>query len=253
MHTTPIPMKFTNNIFFILCLLLLCVYTVHANEQAIATSPKKELPSKVVLNQRTDSIQAVKTQQELIAVLTKKQEAFEMRYYLLAGFTLFLVLLFGVLCFFNKKGDKRLEKIMSLLEKSRLQKNSEEKNSDAYIDIDEAVVATILENLQAFEKERGFLVSKITLHEFAKNIKTNTKYLSKVINTYKLKTFRNYINDLRIQYSITELQTNTDYRKYTVKAMAQEVGFSTSESFSKAFQKKTGNTVSSFLKNIHEQ
>ena len=114
-------------------------------------------------------------------------------------------------------------------------------------------MATILENLQAFEKERGFLVSKITLHEFAKNIKTNTKYLSKVINTYKLKSFRNYINDLRIQYSITELQTNTDYRKYTVKAMAQEVGFSTSESFSKAFQKKTGNTVSSFLKNIHEQ
>ncbi len=103
-----------------------------------------------------------------------------------------------------------------------------------------------------FRCRQGFLISKITLHEFAKQLQTNTKYLSKVINTHKLKSFRNYINDLRVQYCIQELKHNMNYRKYTVKAMAKEAGFTTAESFSKAFQKRTGETVSSFLRQFQQ-
>ncbi|QHI37093.1 hypothetical protein IMCC3317_24710 [Kordia antarctica] len=243
-------MKFIYNIVFAVCVFTLCVWNVDANEQPIRTLLETELSSSVVSNQVIDSLQVSEKYEELVAALTQKQAIFEIRYYILAGITLLLVLMFGVLCFFNKRGDKRLEKIVSLLEKSR-QKNNKEKNHNAYIEIDETIVAAILENLQAFEIERGFLISKITLHDFAKKIKTNTKYLSKVINTHKLKSFRSYINDLRIQYSLSELKNNARYRKYTVKAMAKESGFSTAESFSKAFQKRTGKTVSNFLKQSH--
>lgn len=188
-------------------------------------------------------------QEKQLKQLLQTQEAFETKYYISIGIVLLLVLIFGLLCARKTKGYNHLKKIIELLEKNSQNTNGDEnKSNDAYIEIDETIVASILENLQAFEKERGFLLTKITLPQFAKQLKTNTKYLSKVINTYKLKSFRNYINDLRIQYSLEELENNTDYRKYTVEAMAKEVGFNTASSFSKAFQKKTGKTVSSFLK-----
>jgi AraC-like DNA-binding protein len=241
-------MKIIHNIIFTICVVTLCVYTIHASEQPTQILLETEFSSATMSNQTIDSTQVLETQKKLVAALTQKQEAFEMRYYILAGITLFLVLLFGVLCFFNKRGDKRLQNILSLLEKSKIKEKTTTKNDHFQLAIDETIVVAILENLQAFEKERGFLISKITLHEFAKQLQTNTKYLSKVINTHKLKSFRNYINDLRIQYSIHELENNISYRKYTVKAMAKEVGFTTAESFSKAFQKRTGETVSGFLR-----
>ena len=151
----------------------------------------------------------------------------------------------------NKKGDQRLRKIVSLLEKSKeSEQNNDIKNTTSELHIDPEIVAMILQHLQAFEEEQGYLRTKITLHTFAKKLQTNTKYLSKVINTHKLKSFRNYINDLRIQYSIEKIKKCTNYRNYTVNAMAKEVGFSNRESFSKAFQKNTGTTVSEFVKQL---
>lgn len=204
------------------------------------------------LEQTVDSVAFYQKQEKQLEQLLHTQEVFETRYYISVGIILLLVLIFGWLCTWKTRGDNHLKKIIELLEKNNQDKSSNDnKSNDTYIEIDEAIVAAILENLQAFERERGFLITKITLHQFAKQLKTNTKYLSKVINTYKLKSFRSYINDLRIQYSIEELENNTDYRKYTVEAMAKESGFNTASSFSKAFQKKTGETVSSFLKQFH--
>jgi AraC-like DNA-binding protein len=242
-------MKFIYNIVLIVCVCALSLLQVHAGEQH--TAKTLEIALVTIDKQTTDSVQ-VNAQQKLVAALVEKQEAFETKYYILAGITLLLVFIFGVLCLLNKRSDKRLQQIVSLLEKSKTEEETTNKNDHFQLDIDETIVTAILENLQAFEKERGFLISKITLHEFAKQLQTNTKYLSKVINTYKFKSFRNYINDLRIQYSIQELKHNINYRKYTVKAMAKEAGFTTAESFSKAFQKKTGETVSSFLKHSNQ-
>ncbi|QHI37382.1 hypothetical protein IMCC3317_27610 [Kordia antarctica] len=223
---------------FILFACFMCNTTVHANEQ-------KEQN----FEQTVDSLYAYQKQDVQIEQLLHTQEVFETRYYLSIGIVLLLVLIFGLLCARKTKGYNHLKKIIELLEKNKQNTGSDDKKSnETYIEINETIVNSILENLQAFERERGFLISKITLHQFAKQLKTNTKYLSKVINTYKLKSFRNYINDLRIQHSLQELENNTNYRKYTVKAMAKESGFGTTESFSKAFQKNTGETVSSFLR-----
>ena len=240
-------MKSIYHSILILCSCIISASTCYGSEhlEAYKNIQELSLPKKMI---QTDSVAVLKQQEALISSLIKKQEAFEVKYFILIGIMLFLVLLFGILCV-NKRGDKRLNKIVALLEKN--QKSTEDTNEaakDNSLDIDPVIVHTILENLKAFEKERGFLHPKITLYEFAKKLQTNTKYLSKVINTYKLKSFRNYINDLRIQYSIERLKKHTNYRNYTVQAMAKEAGFSNRESFSKAFQRKTGATVSDFLK-----
>ena len=87
----------------------------------------------------------------------------------------------------------------------------------------------------------------------SKSFNTNSKYLSKVINTFKDKNFSNYINDLRIKYAIAELKKNPKFRKFTIKAIAQETGFNTTEAFSKSFYKVSGIYPSFFLKQLEKQ
>ncbi len=86
----------------------------------------------------------------------------------------------------------------------------------------------------------------------AKSFGTNSTYLSKVINLKKDKNFSQYINDLRIDYTIHLLKENPRIRKYTIKAIASECGFKSAESFSKGFYKKYGIYPSYYLKQLDE-
>lgn len=78
----------------------------------------------------------------------------------------------------------------------------------------------------------------MTIVDLAKSFGTNTKYLSKVINIYKQKSFITYINDLRVDYAIKKLKTDQKFRKYSIKAISESVGYGKAESFSNAFKKK---------------
>mgnify|MGYP005990890333 CR=1 FL=1 len=121
------------------------------------------------------------------------------------------------------------------------------------MNIPQDVVKNILTHLDLFEKEQQFIASEITLASLAKSFETNSKYLSQIINQYKGKSFNNYINELRINYTVTQLKTNATFRKYSVKAIANEVGFNTTESFSKAFYKYTGIKPSFFIKELEKK
>ena len=92
-------------------------------------------------------------------------------------------------------------------------------------DISEEIVNEILANLDRFEVNKSFLSHEITLNEVAKSFGSNSSYLSKVINIEKGKNFSNYINDLRIAFTIEELKENSIFRKYTIMAIANESGF----------------------------
>ncbi|REH47513.1 AraC-like DNA-binding protein [Tenacibaculum gallaicum] len=111
-------------------------------------------------------------------------------------------------------------------------------------------ISAIMKGLETFEKNTDFLDSKINLQLLADRLDTNTSYLSKVINQYKNTSFSNYVNQLRIKYAIEKLKNDTLWRKYTIKAIAQEVGFKNAESFSKAFFKHTGLKPSYFIKEL---
>ncbi|NVK08653.1 MAG: AraC family transcriptional regulator [Tenacibaculum sp.] len=119
-------------------------------------------------------------------------------------------------------------------------------------ELSDDTVTTLMEGLEMFETHEVFLNSKINLQLLADRLDTNTSYLSKVINQYKNTSFSNYVNQLRIEYAIEKLKNDTLWRKYTVKAIAQEVGFKNSESFSKAFYKFTGIKPSYFIKELEK-
>jgi len=114
-------------------------------------------------------------------------------------------------------------------------------------------VENILDFLEQFENNHDYISSEITLSSLAKTFETNSKYLSQLINQYKGKSFNSYINELRINYTVEKLKTDLIFRKYSIKAIAYEVGFNTTESFSKAFYKNTGIRPSFFIKEFEKQ
>lgn len=120
------------------------------------------------------------------------------------------------------------------------------------LEIDSTIVEEVLQSLESFEASNAYLENQISLKDVAKLVNTNSKYLSKIVNSYKEKNFTTYINDMRIEYLINHLQTETKYQKYTIRAIAEEIGFSNPEGFSRAFQKKTGLKPSYFIKKVRE-
>ncbi len=113
------------------------------------------------------------------------------------------------------------------------------------------IIEIIRLGLEKFESNKDYLNPNITVNTLAKNINSNSKYLSVFLNHYEQKKFTDYINDLRIKYAVEKLKTDTKFRKYTIKAIADTVGFSNPVSFSQAFYKKTGIKPSYFIKKIN--
>ena len=64
--------------------------------------------------------------------------------------------------------------------------------------ISNEVIQDILHKLDIFEERKHFLQPNLTQSKVAKKFKTNTTYLSIIINQEKQKSFVNYINALRI-------------------------------------------------------
>ncbi|NMH89896.1 helix-turn-helix domain-containing protein [Flavivirga algicola] len=153
----------------------------------------------------------------------------------------------------QKRYKKRFNEIINQQKKNnhKLQKNTLN-NENNEIGISNEVISNILKQLEFFESKDYFTKNDITLNKLSKEFKTNTAYLSKVINHYKKESFSSYLSSLRIEYAIKELKNNKTFRNYTVMAMAKEIGFNNSESFSKAFYRKTGIYPSYFIKQLNQ-
>ncbi|WP_290701553.1 helix-turn-helix domain-containing protein [Lacinutrix sp.] len=121
----------------------------------------------------------------------------------------------------------------------------------AYV-IDDKKVEEILTKLQTLEDKMYFLRQDCTMHNMAKKLKTNTSYLSKIINTHLDKSFSTYINELRINYAIIELKNNKRLRSYSVKGIAEEMGYKNADAFSRYFRSATGISPSVYIKKIQE-
>lgn len=120
------------------------------------------------------------------------------------------------------------------------------------LDINKEVVDEILSKLRRFEEKELFLKKDLTQAKLADMLKTNSTYLSKVINNNG-KTFTVYLNELRINYTIDLLTRKPIYRNYTIKALAELSGFSTAQNFSDAFFITTGIRPSYFISKLSKE
>ncbi len=108
----------------------------------------------------------------------------------------------------------------------------------------------LLQKLEEFELKEEFTNPDLRLSVMAADFKTNTKYLSHIINTHKNKDFNNYINDLRVYYIIKKVQENPNYLNYKISYLSKECGFSSHSKFATIFKSTTGLTPSAFLSQV---
>jgi AraC-like DNA-binding protein len=128
--------------------------------------------------------------------------------------------------------------------------STDEINIEEQLGISTEIIAQLLEKLVVFEKNIAFLDKEITIQKLSLSLNTNTKYLSKVINESKGKTFVNYINDLRVDYASTQLQLQPKLRNYTIQSLANEFGFNSAVAFSAAFYKRHKIKPTYFIKEL---
>lgn len=214
-----------------------------------------------LLNKEYDTPRLLSEKENLIASLKSDKKS---TYW---GFGILLVISLGLGTFgiyqyqIKKLYRSRFEKIIKEAKNSKNPKNSDNKTDDKNIIANETnksedigivqeLVNQILEKLNHFEIKQEFLTQNITVHSLSQVFETNSKYLSKIVNVYKQKSFTQYINDLRIDYALTQLKEDNKLRKYTIQALALEFGFNSAESFSSAFYKKTGIKPTYFIKEL---
>ena len=115
----------------------------------------------------------------------------------------------------------------------------------------ETVLLSILTKLEQWEREKGFLDGALNQQDLAKQLDTNTTYLSQAINLYKGQNFSSYIKDLRITHAINALKENPGLAKNkSMIQLAELFGFNSTTVFNKAFKTKLGITPGVFLKKL---
>ena len=119
--------------------------------------------------------------------------------------------------------------------------------------IPDEIVEEILLKLEVFEQEKQDQSKRITLNSLAKEMHTNTNYLSKITNTYTRTSFSTYLNTLRITHIFRELNVNIKYSKYTIHALVEVTGLNASESFGKAFYKITKSMTSDYINKLDKK
>ena len=237
-------------------------YSKHGSDQDKLTSIKKLIHIDSLLNatfrgyekQIYTGYEIPKLKKEKEQLLIKIEEGNQFHSKKIFLLSLFMMFFISIGTYFYSKQKKYKKKYDSLIlsTEHNLKTDDEHIENDAPIDISKDIIHEVLKKLAAFEDKRLFL-KPTTLNKMARELGTNSTYLSKIINHYKRLSFSKYLNELRIDFIIQELKQNKQYRKYTIKALANEIGFNKAESFSKAFYKKTGIYPSFYIKQLNKE
>ncbi|MNS18525.1 Helix-turn-helix domain protein [compost metagenome] len=168
-----------------------------------------------------------------------------------------ILLLFAISIFFTYRHFKNRSLYKQKFDELMLKINEENKNKaklkiekTEILDIKPEAVATVLKQLEKFERDKKFLEKDLTLVKLSAAFNSNTKYLSKIIYHYRNKGFVEYINELKVEHLIALLNEDKRIRNYTNKALAEEAGFSTTQRFANAFLSKTGMPTSYFIEEL---
>ena len=98
-----------------------------------------------------------------------------------------------------------------------------------------------------------YLQHDLNISQLAKTIGVNRLYLTKYFSSQGT-NYNAYINDLRIRHFVSLYhEAVASHRSFSAQQLAQESGFYTYRTFSEAFKRKMGHTVSAWIKAASER
>ncbi|MFA8344079.1 MAG: helix-turn-helix domain-containing protein, partial [Rhodothermaceae bacterium] len=169
-----------------------------------------------------------------------------------ARYKVLIVVLFGaiilgfvVMVFFVTKTTKEKTDRKSEVEKKRKKDKTQKYSRSVLGNKEKKEIADKIEAL--FIEEKIFLKKNLTLTDLSEELGISRTYTSQVINEIFGKTFTKLVNEYRIREAGTLMKSDL-YKIYTIESIANEVGFNSTNVFSKAFKESYGQTPSSFLR-----
>ncbi|WP_300674572.1 helix-turn-helix domain-containing protein [Soonwooa sp.] len=105
----------------------------------------------------------------------------------------------------------------------------------------------IVKQLKSLEQRNFFTAPNISATWLAAKLNITTKKLSFLLKKYYDQDFYGYLNDLRIDYFMTLLRENPQYRKYKIAVLAEMCGYNSYSQFAVNFKTKTKISPSQFI------
>ncbi|MGI9531217.1 helix-turn-helix domain-containing protein [Lutimonas sp.] len=128
--------------------------------------------------------------------------------------------------------------------------NAEKLNSNRYaksgLDKEKAL-KLYLDLKQIMEEKEIYKNANLTLRDLALELDCSANYLSQVINEKEKINFYSYVNKLRIEFFLQQMDLPQN-KKYTMMSVANDCGFSNKSTFNRHFKRITGQTPSEFFK-----
>lgn len=197
-------------------------------------------------------------EQEEIKALSEEMVKKHRRYSFLS--IALIILIFSIIIFYiTYRNNKRKKIIFSELPKRIDPINNSSiypviaQKEEGPLIIEDELVRRILKKITLMELDKKFLSNDFKLSHIAKQVNTNTTYLSQIINQHKGMTFSEYVNDLRISYILKELSENPKLRKYTIKTISEEIGYKSSSTFINAFKNRAKMTPSYYIQLLEKK
>ena len=219
---------------------------------SLLKSREKRLSSRIIKEYETPKL--LSKRDELIDSLNRKSSNYQKYNYILFSISglLLLVTIFIIKVRRNKRYifNQLIQKDQKKIDRKTRKRVEHKKDIGLGISIE--IIESISNKLIAFEKSNLFVKKQYTLTSLAKKLKTNSSYLSKIINHKMGVNFSTYLNELKVNYIIEELKTNPKYLKYSIEGIATVGGFNSTESFNAAFYKKTGIYPRYFIKQLEK-
>lgn len=158
----------------------------------------------------------------------------------------------------NKNGGKTKKQIIYSVKQNKTLKvetktevpskvNSKQEVKPGTEHISTETLKRIKDSLEEFEQSDIFLNPTVGALTIASYCQTNIRYVSDVINTHKGESISSYLNNLRISYILSKLETEEVYRSYKISYLADEAGFSNPSKFSTEFKRIVGMPPSTYI------
>lgn len=102
--------------------------------------------------------------------------------------------------------------------------------------------------LHVMESTEAYCESDFGIEKLATMVGSNSRYVSQVINAVYKENFRTFLNSYRVKKAMTRMNDEEHYGHYTIRAIAESVGYKSQANFINVFTKTTGIKPSTYQK-----
>jgi AraC-like DNA-binding protein/Tfp pilus assembly protein PilF len=210
------------------------------------------------INQLQHSYEISKTNQQIEQLVIKQQIKDQVIRYqrIIQGIIFAVLMLVSIVLLFVFLQNRKLnvaykalfDKSLKIIDLEKLSKDDSKKYQKSALTYEEQ--NELLNRILVLMEDTSIICdAELTVDKLAEMAKSNTTYVSQVINFTFEKNFRSFLNEYRMREA-QRLFSEPDAAKYTIEFVANQVGFKSRTAFSNTFKEIIGVSPNFYFKSM---